>query len=156
MPIAGGTSLRRASLGQIRELADLSKMTLEELANVAKAARRNRQAVDANHDQTQARQAIAGETPKAAPVNPNPAFTGNNGIVRPPTDVTAPPPADPVLVEAAALAPFSLWEYLKEEVLATDFDSTQEMKWERVTNFIAVPWWIEKVSPGYREARHDP
>lgn len=45
----------------------------------------------------------------------------------------------------ASIAPFSLWEYLKEEVMATDFDSTQEMKWERVTNFVAVPWWVEKV-----------
>lgn len=56
------------------------------------------------------------------------------------------PRPEPVIVEPASLAPFSLWEYLKEEVLATDFDSTQEMKWERVTNFVAVPWWVEKVS----------
>lgn len=55
------------------------------------------------------------------------------------------PRPEPVIVEPASLAPFSLWEYLKEEVLATDFDSTQEMKWERVTNFVAVPWWVEKV-----------
>ncbi|CAO1630419.1 unnamed protein product [Parajaminaea phylloscopi] len=48
-------------------------------------------------------------------------------------------------VETVSFAPFSLWEYLKEEVLATDFDSTQEMKWERVTNFVAVPWWVEKI-----------
>lgn len=66
---------------------------------------------------------------------------------------TAPPSArsdrttapQPVIVEAASLAPFSLWEYLKEEVLATDLDSTQDMKWERVTNFIAVPWWVEQI-----------
>ncbi|SPO23883.1 uncharacterized protein UTRI_03596_B [Ustilago trichophora] len=41
--------------------------------------------------------------------------------------------------------PFSLWDYLKEEVLATDFDATQEMKWERVTNFISIPFWMEKI-----------
>lgn len=43
-----------------------------------------------------------------------------------------------------AAPPFSLWDYLKEEILATDFDSTQEMKWERVTNFIAIPFHMEK------------
>ncbi|SNX87181.1 uncharacterized protein MEPE_05891 [Melanopsichium pennsylvanicum] len=52
--------------------------------------------------------------------------------------------------DTAALArpdrtPFSLWDYLKEEVLATDFDATQEMKWERVTNFISIPFWMEKI-----------
>lgn len=41
--------------------------------------------------------------------------------------------------------PFSLWDYLKEEVLATDFDATQEMKWERDTNFISIPFWMEKI-----------
>lgn len=58
-------------------------------------------------------------------------------------------------IDTSSLAPFSLWEYLKEEVLATDFDSTQEMKWERVTNFIAVPWWIEKVRIYARVQAHD-
>lgn len=42
--------------------------------------------------------------------------------------------------------PFSLWDYLREELLATDFDSHQEMKWERVSNFLNVPIAIEKVS----------
>ncbi len=42
-------------------------------------------------------------------------------------------------------APFSLWDYLREEMLATDFDSHQELKWERVTNFLSVPLAIEKV-----------
>lgn len=41
--------------------------------------------------------------------------------------------------------PFSLWDYLKEELLATDFDSHQELKWERVSNFLSVPLAIEKV-----------
>lgn len=45
----------------------------------------------------------------------------------------------------AGHGPFSLWDYLREEILATDFDSTQELKWERVTNFIAIPFWMEKV-----------
>jgi hypothetical protein len=41
-------------------------------------------------------------------------------------------------------APFSLWDYLREELLATDFDSHQELKWERVSNFLSIPWAIEK------------
>ena len=43
-------------------------------------------------------------------------------------------------------APFSLWDYLQEELLATDFDSHQELKWERVSNFLSIPLAIEKVS----------
>ncbi|PSS37851.1 hypothetical protein PHLCEN_2v319 [Hermanssonia centrifuga] len=31
--------------------------------------------------------------------------------------------------------PFSLWDYLREELLATDFDSHQELKWERIMLF---------------------
>jgi hypothetical protein len=42
--------------------------------------------------------------------------------------------------------PFSLWDYLREELLATDFDSHQELKWDRVSNFLAIPVAIEKVS----------
>lgn len=41
--------------------------------------------------------------------------------------------------------PFSLWDYLREELLATDFDSHQELKWERVSNFLNVPIALEKV-----------
>jgi hypothetical protein len=41
--------------------------------------------------------------------------------------------------------PFSLWDYLREELLATDFDSHQELKWERVGNFLSIPLAIEKV-----------
>ncbi|KDN37010.1 hypothetical protein RSAG8_10463, partial [Rhizoctonia solani AG-8 WAC10335] len=41
--------------------------------------------------------------------------------------------------------PFSLWDYLREELLATDFDSHQELKWERVTNFLNIPIAIEKI-----------
>lgn len=42
--------------------------------------------------------------------------------------------------------PFSLWDYLREELLATDFDSHQELKWERVSNFLNIPLAMEKVS----------
>lgn len=40
---------------------------------------------------------------------------------------------------------FSLWDYLREELLATDFDSHQELKWERVSNFLSIPFAIEKI-----------
>lgn len=40
---------------------------------------------------------------------------------------------------------FSLWDYLREELLATDFDSHQELKWERVSNFLGVPLALERV-----------
>ena len=42
--------------------------------------------------------------------------------------------------------PFSLWDYLREELLATDFDSHQELKWERVSNFLSIPLAMEKAS----------
>ena len=38
----------------------------------------------------------------------------------------------------------STWT-LREELLATDFDSHQELKWERVSNFLSMPIAIEKV-----------
>ncbi|KAG8901968.1 hypothetical protein FRB99_004986 [Tulasnella sp. 403] len=45
----------------------------------------------------------------------------------------------------AVAPPFSLWEYLREELLAADFDSHQELKWERVSNFLSIPLGVEKV-----------
>lgn len=62
------------------------------------------------------------------------------------------PPKSTGAVQSTKLAelansapPFSLWEYLREELLATDFDSHQELKWERVSNFLSVPIGVEKV-----------
>jgi len=64
------------------------------------------------------------------------------------------PSDDSVKVEEAVevslhdqdIPPFSLWDYLREELLATDFDSHQELKWERVSNFLNVPLAVERVS----------
>lgn len=50
-----------------------------------------------------------------------------------------------VQAQPTSLPPFSLWEYLREELLATDFDSHQELKWERVSNFLSIPIALEKV-----------
>ena len=68
-----------------------------------------------------------------------------------------PPPSIPPIPQTQSYAnvqpqefhsgpPFSLWDYLREELLATDFDSHQELKWERVRNFLQMPLAMEKVS----------
>lgn len=44
------------------------------------------------------------------------------------------------------LLPASLWDYLKEEIRATELDGSQEMKAERVTNFFSVPMVVEQVA----------
>ncbi|CEI93440.1 hypothetical protein RMCBS344292_07673 [Rhizopus microsporus] len=44
-----------------------------------------------------------------------------------------------------SLQPISFLEYLKDELTVADFDSAQELKRERVTNFLGVPGAIEKV-----------
>ncbi|TFK54341.1 DUF747-domain-containing protein [Heliocybe sulcata] len=52
-------------------------------------------------------------------------------------------PADPQPQQHAQ--PFSLWDYLREELVANDFDEHQEMKWERVVNFLSIPVAMEKI-----------
>ena len=69
----------------------------------------------------------------------------------PPTPIASSPPLDttfpvtPTKPPTSYQQPFSIWDYLQEELLATDFDSHQEMKWERVSNFLNIPYAIEKV-----------
>lgn len=41
--------------------------------------------------------------------------------------------------------PATLWDYLREELGASELDGSQEMKAERVTNFFAVPMAVEQV-----------
>ena len=43
--------------------------------------------------------------------------------------------------------PASLWDYLQEEIRASELDGSQELKAERVTNFFSVPMAVEKVMP---------
>lgn len=43
--------------------------------------------------------------------------------------------------------PTSLWDYLQEEISASELDGSQEMKAERVTNFFSVPMAVEQVCP---------
>ncbi|ORZ01641.1 eukaryotic membrane protein family-domain-containing protein [Syncephalastrum racemosum] len=40
---------------------------------------------------------------------------------------------------------FSFWDYLRDEVTVSDFDTAQEIKRERVTNFLGVPAAVEKL-----------
>ncbi|KAH7888817.1 eukaryotic membrane protein family-domain-containing protein [Phlebopus sp. FC_14] len=69
----------------------------------------------------------------------------------PPTPILPSPPASPPPPNRLSATDFphqplfSLWDYLREELLATDFDSHQELKWERVSNFLSIPFAIEKV-----------
>jgi len=89
-----------------------------------------------------------------------PSFQNNMPVARPPSwadnraKAYASLPSSPVAsatpltleeTQPPAEIPFSLWDYLREEILATDFDSHQEIKWERVSNFLQVPFAIEKV-----------
>ena len=73
----------------------------------------------------------------------------------PPTPIFPSPPLQPALsaplpsfpsLDAVYQPPFSIWDYLREELLATDFDSHQELKWERVSNFLNMPIALEKVT----------
>ena len=71
----------------------------------------------------------------------------------PPTPISSPPACSPLPSERSLPSDpqshqplFSLWDYLREELLATDFDSHQELKWERVSNFLSIPFAIEKAS----------
>ena len=78
----------------------------------------------------------------------------DNYVSLPTTPVSRTPPGPPPRSRYASdvstgPAPFSLWDYLREELLATDFDSHQEMKWERVSNFLHVPLALEKVCPSF-------
>ncbi|KAI0779867.1 eukaryotic membrane protein family-domain-containing protein [Fomes fomentarius] len=74
----------------------------------------------------------------------------------PPTPISPSPPLEPASpispslpsfpnLDMAYEPPFSLWDYLREELLATDFDSHQELKWERVSNFLSMPIAMEKI-----------
>ncbi|KAF7315409.1 hypothetical protein MIND_00055600 [Mycena indigotica] len=73
----------------------------------------------------------------------------------PPSPVSRSPPTPPLtpltavsgisLSDSQQPVPFSIWDYLREELLATDFDSHQELKWDRVSNFLQIPLAIEKI-----------
>ena len=75
-----------------------------------------------------------------ASLPPTPILSSPPACSSPPSETGPPPDALP------HQSLFSLWDYLREELLATDFDSHQELKWERVSNFLSIPLAIEKAS----------
>ncbi|KXN90816.1 hypothetical protein AN958_03470 [Leucoagaricus sp. SymC.cos] len=91
----------------------------------------------------------------ATPVLPSESYEGNGSAAPPSANIVpptpmlkpAPPPRrkHPEQDKAYEPPPFSLWDYLREELLATDFDSHQELKWERVSNFLNIPLAMEKI-----------
>ncbi|KAK7045564.1 hypothetical protein VNI00_007396 [Paramarasmius palmivorus] len=76
------------------------------------------------------------------PILPSPVPSRPPSPVSPVTPVT---PTSSGFFSKNSPPPFSLWDYLREELLATDFDSHQEMKWERVSNFLSIPLAMEKI-----------
>ncbi|CAK5281540.1 unnamed protein product [Mycena citricolor] len=81
--------------------------------------------------------------PIYASLPPSPILPPSPVSPSPPSRSLSPP--DPPLYDNIAPPPFSLWDYLREELLATDFDSHQELKWDRVSNFLSIPVAIEKI-----------
>ncbi|KIY70649.1 DUF747-domain-containing protein [Cylindrobasidium torrendii FP15055 ss-10] len=89
----------------------------------------------------------------AMPVNDNTIPLAYASL--PPTPISPSPPSTAQASPTAGfhafhdfhvqVPPFSLWDYLREELLATDFDSHQELKWERVSNFLSIPIAIEQI-----------
>ncbi|KAF8488406.1 eukaryotic membrane protein family-domain-containing protein [Gautieria morchelliformis] len=87
----------------------------------------------------------------------SPSPTGSEPLISPQTETKAyaslppspisPSPPPSFLRSKGTLypPPFSIWDYLREELLATDFDSHQELKWERVSNFLSIPVALEKI-----------
>jgi hypothetical protein len=86
-----------------------------------------------------------------ASLPPTPIVPSTPRSYTPPPISPAPlPPPAPRLSRSSSFSqttalPFSLWDYVREELLATDFDSHQELKWDRVSNFLNIPLAIEKV-----------
>lgn len=85
---------------------------------------------------------------------PTPLIPGESYSPRTPISPLAHDFVPPKQEQRKVEAPFSLWEYLREELLATDFDSHQEEKWERVSNFLSMPLAMEKVTTSTRLARN--
>lgn len=67
----------------------------------------------------------------------------------PPAAPPTPPKTPPSLAGAHHthdIPTFTIWDYLTDELTASDFDIQQELKREKVANFLGVPAAIEKVS----------
>ncbi|KAI8089470.1 eukaryotic membrane protein family-domain-containing protein [Halteromyces radiatus] len=65
-------------------------------------------------------------------------------------DPLSSPPLSPLIQDSTSTTrinwtSLSFWDYLRDELTVADFDTTQEIKRERVTNFLAVPGSLEKL-----------
>ncbi|KAK0550120.1 hypothetical protein OC846_003074 [Tilletia horrida] len=89
--------------------------------------------------------------PEQPPLPPKPSAVPNGNHTLSASTRSATQPSQSVPAPRRRSSPYpsrpflSLWDYLREEVLATEFDTTQEIKWERVSNFMAVPFAVEKI-----------
>ncbi|KAE9411541.1 DUF747-domain-containing protein [Gymnopus androsaceus JB14] len=67
----------------------------------------------------------------------------------PPTPISRSPsppiPLSPVSPRHSEFISLQQQPEVPEELLATDFDSHQELKWERVSNFLSIPLAMEKI-----------
>jgi hypothetical protein len=81
-----------------------------------------------------------------ASLPPTPILPSTPRSYSPPPPPLPPPRSTSPPFSHSSAPPFSLWDYLREELLATDFDSHQELKWDRVSNFLSIPVAMEKVS----------
>lgn len=77
--------------------------------------------------------------------NDTPLDTAREESVEP-SSPTSPAQSQILPTLGSRLLPASLWDYLQEEISASDLDGSQEMKAERVTNFFSVPMAVEQVS----------
>lgn len=77
-------------------------------------------------------------SPESTPPSPSPSPSS------PHTPTSLFSPSTPTSARAG-LPPFSLWDYLKEELSAVENNDVQELKTERVTNFLVVPRAIETI-----------
>ncbi|RUP51665.1 eukaryotic membrane protein family-domain-containing protein [Jimgerdemannia flammicorona] len=85
------------------------------------------------------------ETQKTVPIPPPKPVTETE--IPPPTISAANiKPVTPLMAAQHTEIPtFTIWDYLRDELMASDFDAQQELKRERVTNFLGVPAAIEKL-----------
>lgn len=97
---------------------------------------------------------IKSSSPSVAALTPDsPTATTTPLSPVPPSTPSSPvPPPDLPSSRASqrqdhyGLPSMSFWDYLRDELTVADFDTAQEIKRERVTNFLAVPSSLEKVN----------
>ena len=77
--------------------------------------------------------------------SPSPSSPGSASVPTPSSPSQSMQPAPSASSPALRFLPASLWDYLNEELAASELDGSQELKAERVTNFFSVPMAVEQV-----------